>query len=109
MQDKSRYKQTSKSAGGARAEDRSPSKPDLPLIRGVKTPLVTRGPAKCLPSPLPRPAEAVNGGHAEFRGPIYAEAEVCRQFEINAPVKPADGSVQELVMYGELAQASPVV
>ena len=70
-------------------------------MRGVKTALLPRG----QPSSSPKSVPLLKKDLTKRVSPVYAEEGVCRQFDIEAAVKPSDAELDDIVMYGELAQA----
>lgn len=83
-------------------KDRPAKRDELPHVKGIKSSLVTRGQQ----GGSPKTNEAQRKEPSK-RMPIYAEEEVCRQFAIEPAVRPSDNELDDIVMYGELAQARP--
>ena len=72
----------------------------LPHVQGTKTPISSRNPFRDIPKPIqaPKPDKAAP------EDPIFAEEDVCRQFDIANTVRPSRAAMADIVMYGELSQ-----
>lgn len=74
---------------------KAPNKAEVPHVRGFSIASRAQTPATDTPASTPK-----QGLHS----PIFADEEVCKQFGIHENAKPSCQAVDDMVMYGELAQ-----